>query len=203
MWYKQNAPIKFRCCKSSLSFCLFQMIDVHAHINTTNFPHQTDNAAKKTFRHVLTTAAATNVARVVSVSETIHDAPDILELAEQSSGLIKPGVGLHPVQRVDTYTSPERSATLEDLDQFQPLLERAIASKSICCVGESEFMHFSCSLVDLSVIVGLDFSPHIVATNLHNNGRTEEELREIQREVFRRQIKLAIAANLPVNVHSR
>ncbi|KAI8145279.1 deoxyribonuclease TATDN3 [Fennellomyces sp. T-0311] len=163
------------------------MIDVHAHINNTNFPHQTSDAAKITFDHVLTNAAVTNVTRVVSLSETIHDAPNILELAEQSNGLIKPGVGLHPVQRVDTYTSPERSATLEDLDRFQPLLEKAIASGNICCVGE----------------IGLDFSPHIVATNPHNQGRSEEELREIQRQVFRRQIELAIAANLPVNVHSR
>lgn len=48
-------------------------------------------------------------------------------------------------------------------------------------------------------LVGLDFSPHIV----RGKEFPEEHNREIQRQVFRKQIELAVEANLPLNVHSR
>jgi TatD DNase family protein len=47
--------------------------------------------------------------------------------------------------------------------------------------------------------VGLDFSPHIV----RGKELPEDQYREIQRQVFRKQIALAIDADLPLNVHSR
>ena len=48
-------------------------------------------------------------------------------------------------------------------------------------------------------LVGLDFSPHIV----RNKDIPEEQQRDIQKQIFRRQIELAIKADLPLNVHSR
>ncbi|KAI8388250.1 uncharacterized protein BYT42DRAFT_611321 [Radiomyces spectabilis] len=102
------------------------------------------------------------------------------------SGYIYPALGLHPVQTMMDKT--ERSVNLDDYDQWEPTLKKAITDKTICCVGE----------------VGLDFSPHIIRNNERNNpSLSEDELKDIQREVFRRQINLAVAADLPVNVHSR
>jgi Tat protein secretion system quality control protein TatD with DNase activity len=48
-------------------------------------------------------------------------------------------------------------------------------------------------------VVGLDFSPHIV----RGKDMPEEHYRDVQRQVFRQQIELAIEADLPLNVHSR
>lgn len=106
------------------------MIDTHAHINSKNFP-------PAIFKDMLTSAKIAGVKHIVSVSESIYDAEDILSLANQSNGMIWPCIGLHPVQ----YTSNnqlERSVTMDDWYQFKPILEKAIADKTIVCVGESK-----------------------------------------------------------------
>jgi len=52
--------------------------------------------------------------------------------------------------------------------------------------------------------VGLDFSPHIIRANpLNPPGLSEEDLKKIQRDIFIRQIQVAMSLSLPVNVHSR
>lgn len=109
------------------------MIDVHAHINKKNFPQQ--QSEKLSFSSMTKRAKEAHVERIISVSESIHDASDVLELARASDGYVVPGVGLHPVQYADS--SSERSVTLEDWEAFEPVLKRAISEKSICCVGES------------------------------------------------------------------
>ncbi|KAI8582919.1 hypothetical protein K450DRAFT_225449 [Umbelopsis ramanniana AG] len=112
------------------------------------------------------------------------DAPKVLKLAAQSNGLILAGVGLHPVQTYNENDEQiERSVTLDDFEKFLPYVRKCIDDKQICCVGE----------------VGLDFSPHIV----RNKDMPEEHYRDIQTQVFRKQIELAIKADLPLNVHSR
>ncbi|CAO3662461.1 unnamed protein product [Umbelopsis vinacea] len=121
---------------------------------------------------------------IVSVSENLKDAPQVLQLAAQSDGLILAGVGLHPVQCTSLDNeSVERSVTMDDLREFLPFLQKCIENRQICCVGE----------------VGLDFSPHIV----RGKDMPEEHYRDVQRQVFRQQIELAIEADLPLNVHSR
>lgn len=103
------------------------MIDVHAHINTKNFP-------PVVFQDMLKSAKEKGVKHIVSVSESIQDAKDIISLAKQSNGMIWPSIGLHPVQHTDQQL--ERSVTMEDWEAFKPLLEKVIADKTIVCVGE-------------------------------------------------------------------
>jgi TatD DNase family protein len=92
-------------------------------------------------------------------------------------------VGLHPMQRlVDTGTCTSIRvanwlASRTDLEAY--------ANSSFRVVGIGE--------------IGLDFSPHILAT--HPDGA--EAAREEQRVVFKAQLELARRLNLPVNVHSR
>lgn len=137
------------------------MIDVHAHINHENFPSSNmtatndGTATKKTFSDLLAAAKSANVNRIVSVSENIHDVHHILELAEQSNGLIKPGVGLHPVQRLDADNPQERSVTLKDLEQFEPIIKENITKKTLCCVGESNgiFVYIDQSVVTIKQLI--------------------------------------------------
>ncbi|KAI7864821.1 Tatd-domain protein 3 [Spinellus fusiger] len=155
------------------------MIDVHAHIQFTNFP-------KEKYEQMIKQAQEAGVEHIVSVSESIHDAQDVLFLSRTSNQLIWAGLGLHPVQSHPQQENQLRSVTLEDYAQFEPLLKQSIRNKELCCVGE----------------IGLDFSPHVLSKNTHL-GALLEEIKNIQREVFRQQVILAIQADLPVNVHSR
>ncbi|KAI8052985.1 hypothetical protein BDF22DRAFT_686461 [Syncephalis plumigaleata] len=92
-------------------------------------------------------------------------------------------VGLHPMQRL-TDTNTCASIRVADWVASRDHLE-AYANSSARVVGIGE--------------IGLDFSPHILAT--HPEGA--ETAREEQRVVFREQLELARRLNLPVNVHSR
>ncbi|KAI8334732.1 hypothetical protein BC941DRAFT_432035 [Chlamydoabsidia padenii] len=153
------------------------MIDVHAHITSKNFDTHK-------FHSLLTSAKQDGVEHIISVSETIHDAHDVLNLACQSDGMVWPSLGLHPVQYL---SDSERSVTMDDWFAFKPILEKAITDRSIVCVGE----------------IGLDFSRHTIQQNSNNGGLDEKALRQVQSDIFRAQVELAVKADLPVNVHSR
>lgn len=109
------------------------IIDCHAHVHEDNFPSSSSNSLEV----ILENARKANVQIIVSVSEGLGDATQVLKLASQSQGRVKAGVGLHPVQTVSSNNeSIERSVTQEDLDKFLPLLRKCIANQEICCVGE-------------------------------------------------------------------
>ncbi|KAI8074813.1 putative deoxyribonuclease TATDN3-like protein [Gongronella butleri] len=129
---------------------------------------------------LLHAAKKAGVEHIVSVSESVADAASVLEVARQSSGMVWASLGLHPVQTLDDGTS--RSVTMDDWLAFKPMLVEAIKNKAIVCVGE----------------VGLDFSRQVLEAS-----EDQEKARDEQRKVFVEQIKLAMDANLPVNVHSR
>ncbi|XP_068682916.1 putative deoxyribonuclease TATDN3 [Montipora foliosa] len=71
---------------------------------------------------------------------------------------------------------PDRSANLEDLEGVEEFIREH--QDKLVAIGE----------------VGLDFTPRFIKT---------EADKVIQKEVFSRQIKLAIDLDLPLNVHSR
>ncbi|ORX53948.1 putative deoxyribonuclease TATDN3-like protein, partial [Hesseltinella vesiculosa] len=148
------------------------MIDVHAHITESNFSD---------LERLLADAKDAKVQHIISVSESIHDSASVLRIAQQSNGMIWPALGLHPVQSCPD--GSYRSVIWDDWIAFKPMLQRAIDTKAIVCVGE----------------VGLDFSYHV----LDKDANIQEEQRKIQRMIFKEQIEMAIQAGLPLNVHSR
>ncbi|KAH8551202.1 hypothetical protein BGW37DRAFT_520770 [Umbelopsis sp. PMI_123] len=158
----------------------YGIIDCHAHLHEGNFPPHAINSLET----ILDNARKANIQTIVSVSENLTDAPKVQDLASRSNGLILAGVGLHPVQISNINNEQvECSVTMDDYEEFLPYLRKCIDNKQICCIGE----------------VGLDFSPHIV----RNKDMPEEHYRDMQLLVFRKQIELAIEADLPLNVHSR
>ncbi|CAG8525472.1 7228_t:CDS:2, partial [Acaulospora morrowiae] len=155
------------------------MIDVHAHFYPSSF-------SDKQIDQILVRAQTANVSSIVSVPETLEDAQCILALKNDPSipdalrYMIEPCAGLHPAYE---------AKSLVKVEQVDSVLE-FIKDKSFELVG----------------VVGLDFTPHVLnnAISAHPELKlTTEGLKNIQREVFVRQIAVALQLDLPLNVHSR
>jgi TatD DNase family protein len=131
--YDWHASLPIRGAALFKTMQEYGIIDCHAHIHEGNFPSNTNNSLHSIFEN----ARNAHVRAIVSVSENLNDAQQILQLASQSGGLILPAVGLHPVQTTNLNNEVvERSVSLEDFQEFLPFLQRCIDDKQICCVGE-------------------------------------------------------------------
>lgn len=105
-------------------------IDVHAHINPATFPaaHPTHSLDS-----ILARARAANISAIVSVSENLTEARDILALSEQYQGFVWPSAGVHPVQ---VTLQGERSIASEDVEEMLGYL-REVGGR-IVAIGEGE-----------------------------------------------------------------
>lgn len=108
------------------------------------------------------------------VTETYTQFDKVLQLAQRHPDFVFPCLGVHPVQ--GALTGEQRCVTIEDVQKAIPIIEKNI--DQITAIGE----------------IGLDFQPRICV-------RPEDK--DIQRQVLKMQVDLAIKHNLPVNVHSR
>ncbi|XP_063775125.1 putative deoxyribonuclease TATDN3 isoform X3 [Pseudophryne corroboree] len=152
------------CSRVTMEWPPGALVDCHCHLSAADFSHDIDT--------VLEEAKAAGVQALVAVAEHSAEFDRLMLLSRRFPGLVFPCLGVHPVQG----TEQQRSATLQDLEDALPLIERY--KKELVAIGE----------------VGLDFTPRIAST---------EEQKEEQRQVFIRQIQLAKQLDLPLNVHSR
>eukprot|EP00904_Undaria_pinnatifida_P011462 jgi/Undpi1/7446/HiC_scaffold_22.g09919.m1 len=145
------------------------MFDCHAHL--------TDPSLREGLDDILAEAEAAGVSGIVSVSETLEDAVQVVELCARINSdperriRLHPSIGMHP-----------EKADLGDLEGMLGLIDEH--SDLIVCVGE----------------IGLDYSRHLIG---EAGKKATEEAKEIQREVFSKQARRAEELGLAVNVHSR
>ncbi|XP_025103954.1 putative deoxyribonuclease TATDN3 isoform X2 [Pomacea canaliculata] len=127
---------------------------------------------------VITKAKQVGVAAVLAVTESVSDFSRVLDLAERYPDFVLPCLGLHPVQPDEHSADPkaQRSVSLKDLEEAEAIIEQH--HEKLAAIGE----------------IGLDFTPRVCKTS---------EDRDVQKEVFARQVKMAQRFDLPVNVHSR
>ncbi|XP_072906972.1 putative deoxyribonuclease TATDN3 isoform X2 [Hemitrygon akajei] len=111
---------------------------------------------------------------LVAVAEHAGEFERLIELSDKYPGFVLPCFGVHPVQ--GNPSQEQRSATLEDLEDALPLIEKY--KGCLLAIGE----------------VGLDFTPRFASTEVQKNE---------QRKVFIEQIEIAKKLDLPLNVHSR
>ncbi|KAE8600531.1 hypothetical protein XENTR_v10013295 [Xenopus tropicalis] len=123
---------------------------------------------------VLEESKTIGLCALVAVAEHSGEFEKVIQLSRSHVGLVFPCLGVHPVQ--GSATGPQRSATLQDVEDALPMIEQY--RDELVAIGE----------------VGLDFTPRIACT---------DDQKEEQRQVFIRQIELAKRLNLPLNVHSR
>ncbi|CAI5472325.1 unnamed protein product [Closterium sp. Yama58-4] len=210
----------------------FQLIDCHAHTYPSQFPH-TDflpllrRAAAACVSHIVTVPETLADAHEILALAQSHPlifpaecAPGISHPANQSEpsasarrssdifGLrIAPAIGLHPVQPkpcppdVDTTSAGCNEASASALShsvqlcELEPVLD-LIRSKAECGLQgrTGNTVH---------EMEGDNVSVDTVEEGSKTTVPLSEELKSVQREVFRRQLSLSAELGLPVNVHSR
>ncbi|ORY04070.1 deoxyribonuclease tatdn3 [Basidiobolus meristosporus CBS 931.73] len=152
------------------------MFDCHAHIYPSQFPG-------RAITDILQEAKLAGVKGILSVPEKLSDVEEIQALALLNP-IIKPCAGLHPVQV--GAEGKVRSVLEEEVGPMVTKIRELNGRQKICAIGE----------------IGLDFSPHVLASEL-NPRISAEELKEQQRRVFSAQLVVAKELSLAVNVHSR
>ncbi|XP_066560539.1 putative deoxyribonuclease tatdn3 isoform X2 [Amia ocellicauda] len=123
---------------------------------------------------VIMRAKEVGINSVISVTEEANDFERVIHLSKSYPGVVAPCLGIHPIQCWGS--QEQRSVRLQDLDSALPLFQKY--RDEIVAVGE----------------IGLDFTPWYAP---HAEHRDEQEA------VFRRQLEISKALDLPVNVHSR
>jgi len=149
------------------------LIDVHIHLLDSAFDADRES--------LLVSARERGVVALVVVSETVDQATSIIKYAPQWSLLLPVLVccGVHPCH---VHTEP-----------VLPMLAFIRSHRaSIAGVGE----------------IGLDFTPHVLRKQLESIQQidviaTEDTVKQLQRDVFEVQLRLAMEFDLPINVHSR
>jgi len=145
-----------------------ELVDVHSHI--------TDHKFDIDRTELIHQAQKASVKYIVCVSENFSDSQNVLSLCQQFQNILRPSIGLHPVQHIN---ETENRSVHKEKDEVEKMMNMIkIHHEDIVCIGE----------------VGLDFSPHIC---------TSDEDKSQQRDILMQQIHLANQFSLPLNVHSR
>lgn len=159
------------------------MIDIHAHIYPPTIPLES-------ITPLVQRAKAAGLTSLLSVSETLVDARQILRLSIQHPGFIFACAGLHPAQPIrdsDGATIGTRTVLESDLEGVFEFMEENLSR--LAGIGE----------------VGLDFTPQVLNSdqNPERFHKKPDDIKTEQRKVFARQARFAIQHDLALNVHSR
>lgn len=161
------------------------LIDTHGHVNFNAFKDDADEVLKR---------ALENDTWIIMPGSQYSTSKRAVEIAERYKEKVYAAVGLHPIhlgesREVDTWEV--QSAQVErqpwmtfstryeifDYDAYKKLAE----SKKVVAIGEA----------------GLDYY------RIPKNKAKREEAKQLQKEVLRRQIDLALEKNLPFIFHCR
>ncbi|KAJ3008197.1 UNVERIFIED_CONTAM: putative deoxyribonuclease tatdn3, partial [Siphonaria sp. JEL0065] len=166
----------------------YKAVDCHAHFYTPNY------TADDITSHIASKIQLNNdndgeisLLAVIVTPETHQEALEVVGQGKLHP-LLKPCVGLHPVQHVMNTAGEKVSISARpssQLDQVLALIEEK--GDEVVAVGE----------------IGLDFSPWILETSAKMWDCSVDEVKHLQRQVFIAQVELAKKLDLAVNVHSR
>lgn len=124
---------------------------------------------------VLNNAMKMGIDQIICVAETYADCMALLALKHKYPDLIGICCGQHP-EKANIETLPEILNFIDDHHD------------ELVGIGEC----------------GLDFSPHVLKTQMNQKQEEDEEIiKKEQKLVLKQQIEKAIEYNLPLNVHSR
>ncbi len=149
------------------------LTDVHTHLHVCSQYPNLSVIAK-----LLLDAKERGIERVVVVSENLEQAKEILSMSQHKNEvfrMILPSAGLHPIQNGRSVSN------VNQLDEIVSWIRDNYTQ--LKCIGE----------------IGLDFTPAF----LGSDASLHEGLKQVQIDVFTKQLELAKELSLPVNIHSR
>ena len=150
-----------------------QLIDIHGHVQFSAFKDDADEVIKR---------ALDQGVYIIAPSSQLSTSKRAIAYAEKYPGKIFAGVGLHPIHLKPAHFDPsegEAPAFQTHGEQYDETVWRPLAENSrVVALGE----------------VGLDYIERLELL---------EKDREIQEEVFRKEIELALSVNKPIIQHCR
>ena len=149
------------------------LVDTHAHLN---FPHYKDD-----LEEVIKRSVENGVEKIICVSSSLKDSIKAIEIAKEYPKIVYAAVGIHPHQ-----TDFEEKLPLEE--QIKKLKKLAKNSQ-VVAIGEC----------------GLDFSPASPDASRGGPAPPPEKDRSEKEQIFlfKKQIEIALALNLPLLIHAR
>jgi len=149
------------------------LIDTHAHLNFPDF--------EKDLNEVIKRSVENGVKKIICVSSSLKDSIKAIEIAKEYPKIVYAAVGIHPHQ-----TDFEEKLPLEE--QIKKLKKLAKNSQ-VVAIGEC----------------GLDFSPASPDASRGGPAPPPEKDRSEKEQIFlfKKQIEIALALNLPLLIHAR
>ncbi len=136
--------------------------------------HLNFEAFEKDCLEVVKQAKANGVAKMIVVGVDLESSQKAIELAEKVEGVFA-AVGFHP----------HHCKGIEDAGEMIMKLRKLAKSKKVVAIGEC----------------GLDY--HVYQKTKYVKAKITEEQKNLQKQVFGRQVQLAKELSLPVIIHNR
>jgi TatD DNase family protein len=154
-------------------------IDTHCHLNFEAF--------KEDWREVLDKAMEARVEKIIVVGASLESSIRAVELAQEHPALYA-SVGIHPHHvREFSVSNDQFSINFQLFNEQMSKLKELAKRPRVVAIGET----------------GLDYHVPKVSKYPAELLPITEELKSLQRNLFREQIKLAQEMNLPMILHSR
>ena len=155
------------------------MFDTHCHLNFKRLEKDLDN--------VISQANVAGVTQIVIPGTDVPTSQKAVEIAGKYEGVYA-AVGIHPHHVFDMITKNENGKTKNYNEKLKAILfeiETLILERKVVAVGE----------------VGMD--KHVYEMTKYPSYQISDEFIELQKELFRAQIKLAIQHNKSLILHNR
>jgi len=150
------------------------IIDSHAHLDMKDFDKDRDEVVER--------AQAAGVEIVINPGGDLESSRHSCELAQKYKGVYA-AVGVHP-EEIDQYFEDSTESIIIKTDVRPELEKMAKESKRVVAIGEC----------------GLDYK---YIREKSPSAKTSGDLREKQKDIFRRQLGLAVLLDLPLIIHNR
>lgn len=163
-----------------MSRAMFRYFDTHAHVNFHSFREDADAVIRR---------ALNEGVRMNLVGSQIDTSKRAVEMSRQYEG-VTAVVGLHPIHLVQMHVDEEEDSFETRAEVFDQVAYRALATSSPRVVGIGE--------------CGLDYYRLPDAAKAPDGNLVDrEQIRSLQRGVFRQHVELARDLNLALVVHTR
>ncbi len=181
------------------------LIDTHAHINFKDYKDDGDEVIKR---------ALENDVWLINVGAEFETSQRAVEYAEKYPQGVFAAVGLHPIHlQVQKFKEGdiefETKAEEFNYEKYKTLAHPPVGGSKVVAIGEIglDYYRFRGSTSSMSDFPNIDDSvlrkSDIVKLKRTSDVRKLEDIKNLQKEIFSKQIELARELNKPIIIHCR